>query len=69
MTATDRTLDLAGKEQPEWHDCDLPVLRVIKRTSKAACTELAAYKRSKPMMSKSDHGGTNWKASDGRQVR
>jgi len=69
MTATDRTLDLAGKEQPEWHDCDFPVVIVIKRTSRAACTELAADNRSRPMMSKSDHGGTNWKASDGRQVR
>ena len=56
-------------KKPEWHDCDLAVLIMITRTSRAACTELAAYKRSKPIMSKSDHGGTHWKASDGRQVR
>ena len=32
MTATDRTLDLAGKEHLEWHGCDLPVVQVFRRT-------------------------------------
>ena len=52
------------KKKPEWHDCDLLVFTIFTRTSRAVCTELAAYKRSKPMMSKCDHGGTHWKASD-----
>ena len=69
MTATDRTLDLAEKEQPEWLDCDLLVFTVFTRTSKAVCTELADYKRLEPMMSTFDHGGTDWTASDARQVR
>ena len=56
MTATDETLDLAGKEHLEWHGCDLPVVQALRRTSRAVCTELAAYKRSRPIRGRSDHG-------------
>ena len=50
MTATDKTLDLEGKEHLEWHGGDLPVVQVFRRTSRAVCTELAAYKRgARPM--------------------
>ena len=59
MTATDETLDLEGKEHLEWHGCDLPVVQVFRRTSRAVCTELAASRRSRPMRGKSDHGGTS----------
>ena len=63
MTATEKTLDLEGKEYLEWHGCDLPVLQAFRRTS-----ELAAHKRSRPMRGKSDHGGTSCRTSDGRHV-
>ena len=56
MTATDETLDLEGKEHLEWHGCDLPVVQVLRRTSRAVSTELAAYKRSRPIRGRSDHG-------------
>ena len=49
MTATDKTLDLEGKEHLEWHGCDLPVVQAFKRTSRPVCTELAAYKRARPV--------------------
>ena len=68
MTATDKTLDLAGKEHLEWHGCDLPVVPAFRRTSRPVCTELAAYKRARPMRGKSDHGGTSRRTSDGRHV-
>ena len=29
MTATDKTLDLEGKEHLEWHGCDLPVVQMF----------------------------------------
>ena len=66
MTATDKTLDLEGKEHLEWHGCDLPVVQVFRRISRAVCTELAAYQRSRPMRGESDHGGTSCRTSDGR---
>ena len=59
MTATDKTLDLEETEHLEWLGCDLPVVQVFRRTSRAVCTGLAAYKRSRPMRGKSDHGGTS----------
>ena len=34
MTATDKTLDLEGREHLEWHACDLPVVQVLRRTSR-----------------------------------
>ncbi len=68
MTATDKTLDLGGKEHLEWHGCDLPVVQVLRRTSRALSTELAACKRSRPIRGKSDHGGTSCRTSDGRPV-
>ena len=34
MTATDKTLDLEGREHLEWHGCDLPVVQVLRRTSR-----------------------------------
>ena len=40
MTATDKTLEFAGKEHLEWHGCDLPVVQVFRRTWRAVCTEL-----------------------------
>ena len=58
MTATDKTLGVEGKEHLEWHGCDLP----------AVCTALAAFKRSRPIRGKSDHGGTSCRTSDGRPV-
>ena len=66
MTATDKTLDLAGKEHLEWHGCDLLVVQAFKRTSSSVCTELAAYKRARPIRGKSDHGGTSSRTSDGK---
>ena len=67
MTATDKTLDLEEKEHLEWHGCDLPVVQVFRRTSRAVCTELAAYKRARPiwkhlsgLMCASQHGPTLW---------
>jgi hypothetical protein len=68
MTTPDKTLDLEGKEQIQWHGCDLPLLKVFRRTLRAVCTELAAYKRSRPIRGKSDHGGTSCRTSDGRHV-
>ena len=68
MTATDETLDLEGKEHLEWHACDLPVVQVFRKTSRAVCTDLAAYKRARPIEGKSDHGGTSCRTSDGRHV-
>ena len=69
MAATDKTLDLEEKEPLECHGCDLPVVQAFKRTSRAVCTELAAFKRSRPMRGKSDHGGTSCRTSDGKHVR
>jgi len=66
MTATDKTLDWEGKEHLEWHGGDLPVVQVFRKTSRAVCTELAAYKRARPIRGKSDHGGTSCRTSDGR---
>ena len=34
MTATDKTLDLEGREHLEWHGCDLPVVQVLRGTSR-----------------------------------
>ena len=68
MTATDETLDWEGKEHLEWHGCDLPVVQVFRRTSRAVGTELAAYKRARPMRGKSDHGGTSCRTSDARNM-
>ena len=34
MTATDKTLDLEEREHLEWHGCDLPVVQVLRRTSR-----------------------------------
>ena len=31
MTATDKTLDLEGKEHLEWHGCDLSVVQVFSQ--------------------------------------
>ena len=50
MTATDQTLDLEGKEHLEWNGCDLPVVQAFRRTSRAVCTEFAAYKRYRPTL-------------------
>ena len=68
MTATEKTLDLEGKKHLEWHGCDLPVGQVFRRASRSVCTELAAYKRARPMRGKSDHGDTSCRTSDGRHV-
>ena len=63
-----QNVDLEEEEHLEWHGCDLPVVQVFRRTSRAVCTELAAYKRSRPMRGMSDHGGTSCRTSDGRHV-
>ena len=68
MTATDKVLDLEEKENLEWQGCDLPVVQVFRRTSRAVCTQLAAYKRSSPIRGKSEHGDTSCRTSDGRHV-
>ena len=47
MTATDKTLDLEEKEHLEWHGCDLPVVQVLRRTSR----ELSALN----LLPKNDH--------------
>ena len=50
MTAAGKALDLEGRAHLECHGCDPAVLKVFRRrTSRAVCTELAAYKRSRPM--------------------
>ena len=68
MTATDKTLDLEGKEHLEWDGCDLPVVQAFRSTLRAVRTELAVYKRSRHIRGKSDHGGTRCGTSDGRHV-
>ena len=85
MTATDKTLDLEGKEHLggmvvtyqlcknseehlERYGCNTPLVQVFRRTSRAVCTELAPYKRARPMRGKSHHGGTSCRTSDGRHV-
>ena len=44
-----QNVGFARKTHLEWHGCDLPVVQVFGRTWRAVCTELAAYKRFRPM--------------------
>ena len=71
MTATDKTLDLEGKEHLEWHGCDLPVVQVfIELRDLSALNLLPTNEQdpSRPIRGKSDHGGTSCRTSDGRHV-
>ena len=66
MTVKDKTLDLERKEYPDWHACGLPSVKVFTRTSRTVCTELAAYQRSRQIMSDFERQGSNSLASDNK---
>ena len=58
MTATDKTLDLGGKEHLEWHGCDLNLLSTYDHPALRAIPTMEAQKAWQVMANMFDDDGS-----------